>query len=92
MKAPSSSFLSTVLDWLTRLFRGMPQPPPSPAPPSDAGVLAPLRPRVLLIIFNPVVDATTGKKLIQTLDFNDPDQLVAGYIQDIQACSQGLVN
>lgn len=94
MKTPSRSFLSSVLDWLTRLFGGMAQPPPtpSPAPPSDIGVLAPLRPRVLLVIFNPVVDAATGKKLIQTLDFNDPDQLVAGYIQDIQACSQGLVN
>jgi hypothetical protein len=47
---------------------------------------------VLQITFNPIVDIVFGKRLIQTLGFNDPDQLVAGYIQDIQACSGGLVN
>jgi hypothetical protein len=62
------------------------------SPSFGAGDLAPLQPRVLLIVFNPIVDAATGRRLIRTLNFNDPDQLVSGYIQDIRECSGGLVN
>ncbi len=66
------------------------QPMPS-QPPADAGALEPLAPRVLLVIYNPIVDAATSAKLIQTVGFRDPDQLVAGYIQDLDECSGGLI-
>lgn len=88
-KGASNSMLP---DWLTRQFDQTPQPPaPEPIPSSDPSALTPLQPRVLLIIFNPIVDAA-GRKLITTLHLNDPDQLARAYIQDIQQCSGGLVN
>lgn len=86
----SNSFLSALLDFLARLFK--PPAPPVTPPPPESGELTPLSPRVLLIIYNPVVDAASGKKLIQEMNWNDPDTLTAGYIADQRECSGGLVN
>ncbi len=97
----SNSFLGSLADLLSRLFGSAPRakPPPTPTPPPqpspqpkpDDGVLKPQTPRVMLVVYNPVVDAASGKKLIETLNWNDPDQLAAGYIADIAECSGGLV-
>ena len=93
----SPSFLSTLLDLLARLFGGgttTNQPPVTPPPsttPVDSGKLTPLEPRALVIVFNPVVDPATGRRVIETMGWNDPDQLVAGYIADIAECSGGLI-
>lgn len=54
--------------------------------------LTPLYPRVLLIVFNPIVRAGRGRRLIETLRFNDPDRLASEYIRDVRSCSGGLVN
>ena len=85
----SKSFLSTLLDFFAHLFQS--PTTPAPPPPSDGSVLAPLQPRVLMIIYNPVVDGATGKKLIQAMHWSDPDQLAADYIADVRECSGGLV-
>jgi len=53
--------------------------------------VSPLLARVLIIVFNPIVDPASGRTLIETSGWNDPDALVAEYIQDIQECSDGLV-
>jgi hypothetical protein len=44
-----------------------------------------------MIVYNPVVDSS-GTRLIQSLGWNDPDQLAAGYIADLQDISGGYVN
>ncbi len=67
-----------------------PAQPPAPRPPAESGELATLAPRVLLIVYNPIVEAATGKKLLETIPFQNPDQLVAGYIRDLDECSGGL--
>ena len=88
----SKSFLSVLLEFLARLFQS-PTPPPAPAPPpTDSGNLVPLQPRVLMIVYNPVVDNATGKKLIEVMRWSDPEQLAADYIADVRECSGGLVN
>lgn len=94
----SPSFLSSLLDMLSRLFGGSGQPATPPAPPSppstilpEDGVRTPVTPRALVIVLNPTVDSATGKKLIETMDWNNPDDLAAGYIADIDECSGGLV-
>ncbi|MBI5030801.1 MAG: hypothetical protein HZB51_09760 [Chloroflexi bacterium] len=91
----SPSFLSSLLDLLSRLFGGSPPstPPETPpsTPPTEPETLTPMTPRALVIVFNPVVDSATGRKLIETMGWNDPDQLVAGYIADVDECSGGLV-
>ena len=94
----SGSFLQSLLDMLSRLFSSLPSPPPPaptppptpPTPPPD-DTPAMLMPRVLMIVYNPVVDAS-GNKLIQTLGWSDPDQLAAGYIADVKECSGGFVD
>lgn len=78
-----ASFLQLLRDLFSRLFG-------SPPPPSEAGVLQPLEPRVLMIVYNPLIDTATGKKLIETLNWNDPDTLASRYIQDLRECSAGL--
>ena len=52
----------------------------------------PVRPRVLLIIHNPVVSSANGRKLHQVLHWNDPDELARQYISDVSAASFGYAN
>lgn len=82
----SQSLWSALIDFLARLFGGA-----APPPPADSGELKPLAPRVFVIVYNPIVDRSTGKRLIETMGWNEPDQLIAGYIADIDECSGGLV-
>ena len=88
----SKSFLSVLLEFLARLFQSPTPPPPPAPPPTDSGNLVPLQPRVLMIVYNPVVDNATGKKLIEVMRWSDPEQLAADYIADVRECSGGLVN
>ncbi len=103
-QSQGSSIFAQLLELLLRLLSGSrppqpaeptpptePAPPPPPPPPSEDGALAPTSPHVLLIVYNPIVDAATGKKLLDASHFHDPDQLVAGYIQDLDECSGGLL-
>ncbi len=90
------SLLSDLLDFIARLFnppttQPLPTPTPSPVPP-ETGELVPFSPRVLMITYNPTVNAFTGKKLIQELGWNDPETLAQGYIMDLRDSSGGLVN
>ncbi|MBI5649467.1 MAG: hypothetical protein HZC40_03320 [Chloroflexi bacterium] len=88
--ATSNSFLSALLDLLARLFGGS-KPPPPPIPP-ESGDLVALKPRVLMITYNPTVDAASGKNLIQEMGWRDADALAQGYADDIRECSGGLVD
>ena len=84
----SSSWLSRWLELLSQLLSGAPKPT---APPPST-VLAPMQPRVLLIVYNPVVDESSDKRLIEEMGWNDPEKLAQGYIDDLRECSGGLVN
>jgi hypothetical protein len=100
------STIDSILDALRRLFTGggapqpstppvppAPMPPPAPLPPSDA--LTPLTPRVLVIVFDPVVDAASRLHLVEQQvaqrGWHRVDDLLAGYIRDVDECSGGLV-
>lgn len=48
-------------------------------------------PKILLLIYNPTMDATSGKKLVEFMNWSRPDDLVNGAISDILQCSNGLV-
>ena len=48
-------------------------------------------PKVLLLIYNPTMDAATGKKLVETMNWPRPDDLVGRFISDILQVSNGLV-
>jgi len=50
-----------------------------------------LTPRVLLVIYNPIIESEGSRRLNQVLGWNDPDELCAQYIADVQEASHGYV-
>jgi hypothetical protein len=50
-----------------------------------------LAPRALVIVYDPVMDLSTGERLTQRMGWNRVDDLVAGYIADIRECSRDQV-
>ncbi len=53
-----------------------------------------LSPRVLVVVFDPIWDRSTGQRFSQTPDtahWSRVDDLLAGYIADVAECSGGLV-
>ncbi|MGC8832793.1 MAG: hypothetical protein ACP5R4_01965 [Armatimonadota bacterium] len=51
----------------------------------------PLRPKVLVIIFNPIIESEGGKRLVEVCRWNDPRKLLREYINDISEVSGGFV-
>jgi len=53
-----------------------------------------LSPRVLVVVFDPIWDRSTGRRLLQapeTAQWSRVDDLLAGYIADVEECSSGLM-
>jgi hypothetical protein len=69
---------------------GGPEPSPTPSISSDEP-LQTLAPRALAIVYDPVLDRATGEKLSQRMNWNRVEDLIPGYIADVEACSGGLV-
>lgn len=85
----SGSVLQSLMDLVGRIRAPVPPPAPSGV---DNVPLTPLQPRVWMIVYNPILDPTSGRKLIEALGWNDPDRLATDFSADIQECSKGLVN
>ena len=51
----------------------------------------PIRPKVLHLIYDPVVEAEGGKRLHEVCRWNDAEQLAAQYVADIKETSGGFV-
>lgn len=64
----------------------------APLQVSDDAPLQSFAPRVLLVIYDPVVDPVRGTRLREYMNWNDPDELCRGYIADVAECSGGRVN
>lgn len=64
---------------------------PCAAPAEDDNRLVTLSPRVLLVVYDPVVDAASQQKLSQRLGWHSVEALVNTYIADLQECSGGTV-
>ena len=73
-----------VSEWMGR-------PSTPPASTAGDGPLQTMTPRALVIVFDPVMDPSTGERLTQRMGWDKTDQLIAGYIADIDECSGGLV-
>jgi hypothetical protein len=53
-----------------------------------------LSPRVLVVVFDPIWDRQTGRRLLQIPEaghWSRVDDLLAGYLADVEECSGGLV-
>jgi len=78
---------------LFSLFQRKTPPPPKPviASVSSDDFPQPIILRTLLIVYDPVVDTVSGKKLSEYMQWNNVDDLTKGYISDILEVSGGLV-
>ncbi len=67
------------------LFGAQPEPTDGNEP------LVVMKPRVFVINFDPIVNVSTGLRLTQQMGWRDINELIPGYIADINECSNGLV-
>lgn len=71
-----------------RKTSSLPQPaivPDDPTEPAQVTIL-----KTLVIVYDPVVDQTSGKKLSQYMNWNNVEDLAKGFMSDILQASGGL--
>ncbi|MGV3724903.1 MAG: hypothetical protein ACO1SX_28720, partial [Actinomycetota bacterium] len=51
----------------------------------------PVRPKVLSLVYNPVIEAEGGRRLSEVCRWNDPESLAEQYVADLKECSGGYV-
>lgn len=95
MTNSSGNFLSILLNILRSLFgrstSGTSQPVPPTVPADNTTEPARLvTSRVLLVIYDPVMDPATGQSLLQKMKWGDPDSLTNEFIAAILSLSNGL--
>lgn len=82
-----------LLSCLSRLFKKRtPPPPPPPLPEPDDPALPPLTTtlKTLVIVYDPVVDKASGKKLSEVMRWNRVEDLAQGFMSDILLASGEL--
>jgi len=51
----------------------------------------PIRPRVLVLDYDPLIEAEGGRRLSQVCKWHDPEALFRDYVADLRECSGGFV-
>src|SRR5688500_4399752 len=51
----------------------------------------PISPRILVINYDPIIEAEGGRRLHEVCGWNDPRKLTQGYIDDVRETSGGYV-
>jgi len=84
--------MPSLLDWFLRLFNPRPAPaPPGFLPDSLTEPAQILERRVLLLVYDPIVEPASGRKLSEDRNWARPAELVSSFIDDILKVSGGLV-
>lgn len=80
------------LRWLGRLpaISGLPQAKPDPVVTPAPKPAQPVETKVLLLVFDPFMDALRSRKLSQTMPWHPVDDLLSGFMADIAETSHGL--
>lgn len=95
------SLIDSIIAFFSSLFGAKrkspttpPAPPPTPrptVPPDSATEPAQIvTSKVLVIVYDPVVDSATGKRLSEHLHWSRADDLITKYVDDITETSRGL--
>lgn len=77
--------MTDIITAIINLFRPAPYPKDSAAEPAQIA-----KSRVLLIVYDPVMDPATGVKLSQKMNWKNTTDLVTGFIADILETSKGM--
>ncbi|MEZ0395552.1 MAG: hypothetical protein ABWK53_03850 [Anaerolineales bacterium] len=89
---PSGNWLASLLGLVQKVTgRGAPPPAAAPVPAdnlTDPAVI--VTNRVLLIVYDPIMEAASRERLSQTMKWNRVDDLIGGFIQDILETSGGM--
>lgn len=82
-----------ILDFILSLFGRKASPPSKPPTVPDNLTEPPLTTviKTLVIVYDPIVDMATGKKLSQYMNWNRVEDLAKGFMSDILQTSAGLV-
>jgi hypothetical protein len=87
--------MNSLIDNVRRaLFPEAPQPPaapPQPAGVGESGAVTPIEPKVLVLNYDPVIEAEGRRRLHEVCGWNDPQVLTRGYINDLAECSGGYL-
>ncbi len=78
--------LAALREWLSRLLGGSPRPPAND--PTETA--QPTHLRVLLIVYDPVIEPASGRKLSESMGWQNTGDLVKTFISDIHETSGGL--
>lgn len=89
---PTPGLLQRIWERICRWFGREPQRPPEPREPAGGTLPQPLSRRVSLLIFDPALPTQGNRRLHELLGWNDPDQLVQQYIQDVEEVSYGYAH
>jgi hypothetical protein len=84
--------LNFLLNFFNNLFKPQPKPKPQPTPPPINSV-EPTQiaiSKVLLIVYDPVMDAATGIKLSQQQNWYRAEDLITGFMADMLQVSGGM--
>jgi hypothetical protein len=87
--------IQSALNALFGILRGLVSPtrgqPPLPAEP-PGGLPVQVIKKVMMITYNPAIPSQGGQKLIEVMDWNDPQALLVAFIDDLRSCSYGYAN
>ena len=78
-------------DQLQAWFRRLLKPTPPIVPPGGDEAPQALRPRVLLITFDPIIHSEGGRKLTSVLGWGNVEGLCRDFIADLRECSNGFL-
>ena len=92
MSRSSGGFLSALFDIFSSLFGRKPAAPPGPAFPPDSNdePAQIVTSRVLVVVYDPVMDPATGRKLSETQGWHRTEDLATRFMTDILETSGGL--
>ncbi len=94
MPASARSVFERIRGWFggQQQTSAAPTPAPETPPESEQTLPQPVSPKVSLLIFDPVLPTQGDRRLQKVMGWNDPDELVKQYIQDIAEVSYGYAN
>ena len=82
--------IKIIQEWFARCYGSQQQETPQPQP--GGSVPVPIHRKVLVVIYNPIVQSEGGSRLAQVMGWSDPQTLATQFVSDVRQCSHGIAN